>query len=373
MQSPVNRKLIIVTSVYPPEVGGPGVYFASLKEAMEKRGCAVEVLVRPDFFTLLSKIKKTDTVLAHATPKILLPIYAARMLKKFPLIIRVGGDFFWERAVEQGKYFGTLKEFYKDSELRITDYKSRALFWFLGIALRKADAVVYTSAFLKETHIPLFSLDDKKTHVITHPIPELRSRQEILDSRFRGNDRMESGSNQKDEIRLLYAGRFLKLKNLHMLIEVFAEARKRHPNMRLTLIGEGPERKNLESRITDCGLEKSIIFKESVSHDKILEEMASADLVVLPSLSEVSPNLLTDALSTGTPILATRENGLRDVVRDEAVWFDPMSKEDFSAKLEELLAPEALSLLREKMKERPYRRTWSEVAREYENIFQQSA
>ncbi|MDO8558082.1 MAG: glycosyltransferase family 4 protein [bacterium] len=375
-----ERRINIITSVYSPEVGGPGVYLASLKEVLEKRGYAVAVLVRPGFFTLLSKIKNNDVVLAHATPKILLPVYIARFAKRFSLTIRIGGDFFWERAVEEGRYFGTLRDFYRSRNFQfpISNFQTSAplrvaiLYWVMKFLLRRADAVVFTASLLRDIYVPLFELDEKKVHTIMHPILELRPISSSSTKSVIRNSQLNNSSQTKSAIRLLYAGRFLKLKNLHMLLEVFAEARKKHPNIHLTLIGEGPEGEALKAISHKLKAGDAVIFKDPTSHDNILEEMSRSDLVVLPSLSEVSPNLLTDALAAGAPVLATQENGLYGIFKESATWFNPMSKEDFSAKLEALLVPGALDELREKKKTHLQQRTWSEVAEEYENVFQQS-
>jgi len=173
--------------------------------------------------------------------------------------------------------------------------------------------------------------------------------------------------------KMLYAGRFLKLKNLEMFLEIFAEARKKHPNLVLTLIGDGPEKQRLAVSVGRLCLKNAVIFKESMRRDEVLEEIVAHHLVVLPSFSEVSPNLLMDAVTAGTPFLATQENGLREVLEGAGTWFNPMSKEDFAYKLETLLAPGALEEARERMRSHPYRKTWSEVAEEYERVFKFSA
>ena len=367
------RRIQIITSVYSPDVAGPGVYFSSLKTELEKRGRKVEVLVRPSFFAVLSTVQKGDIVLAHATPKILLTVFLARLCKKFKFVVRIGGDYFWERAVERGRFFGTLGDFY--AQKRFTT-KDQCIAGLMGVALRGSDGVIFTSSLLRDSYIPFFGLDEKKVHTITHPVLKIPSnviarsettKQSVPTERLPRS--LAVARNDKNGTRLIYAGRFLKLKNLHLLLEVFAEMRKKYPNITLTLIGEGPEKQRLAVRVEGLGLKSAVIFKEPMNRDTILEEIAAHDLVVLPSLSEVSPNLLMDALAASTPFLATQENGLREVLEDTGTWFDPMSKEDFSEKLEALLSPGALEKARECITSSSYRKTWKEVAEEYKNIF----
>lgn len=347
------KRLIIATSIYPPDVGGPAAHFASLAEKLEQRGWDVRVLIRPGFFTLLHAIRAGDCVLSHGTPKILLTVFCARLLRRFRLVVRVGGDFFWERAVESGRFSGTLRDFYRSYKLPVTSYKTKLLFWFLGIALRKADAVVFTSPLLRDIHVPLFGLDERRAYTILNPLPD----SQIQDSRFKIQD--------VKNVRLLYAGRFLKLKNLAMLLEIFAGARKKHPQITLVLVGEGPEKQRLADSVERLGLGGSVSFRDPMTRDEILKEIAASGLVVLPSLSEVSPNLLLDAVAAGTPFLAMQECGLRDALNGVGAWFDTLSKNDFLRKLEELLVPGALERMRENLKTYSYPWTQQKVAEAY--------
>lgn len=393
-----SKRLIIATSVYPPEVGGPGVYFASLKEEMEKGGWTVEIVVRPGFWDLLRRIntppqtpplkggdkeKNIPIILAHATPKILLPVFFARMFKRFKLVIRIGGDFFWERAVEEGRFFGILREFYQNGNIqlwktsRLIPFARRITFILMKFLLRRANAVVFTTSFLRDIYVPLFGLKHEKVYTVTHPLPNYESKPTTHDSykSRRGvgipislDKNFEASGLSAISYKLLYAGRFLKLKNLEMLLEVFAEALKKHPGLKLTMAGGGPQEHKMRNVCQILDLANYVTFKKPMDHVTILAEIAGSDLVILPSLSDVSPNVLMDALATGTPILATKENGCREIIGDAGVWFDPMSSDDFTAKLEQTLVPGELEKLREKMRNHPYKKTWAEAAEEYERI-----
>jgi glycosyltransferase involved in cell wall biosynthesis len=369
-----NRRLIIATSIYPPDVGGPAVYFASLKEALEKRGREVKVMARPGFFSLFAKVRRGDMVLAHATPKVLLPVVVVRLFKRFRFAVRIGGDFFWERAMEEGRFWGTLREFYESPPRRcsgqgiannesrhffwrprnIVTFKDSLLFWLLKKCFNNADSLIFTSPLLRDIYIPLFGLDEKKCRVIFHSIESLSERQ--------------IAAERSPVKKILYAGRFLKLKNLDLLLEVFASVRAKYSGIALILAGMGPQEAALREKCEELHLVDAIQFKKPLKHDIMLNEIASSDLVVLPSLSEVSPNLLTDAISAGTPFLATRENGLREKLEAYGEWFDPVSMEDFKDKLEKLLAPGVLRELRSRIKSRGPARTWDEVAEEYEQV-----
>lgn len=349
-----NRYLIIATSIYPPDVGGPAVYFASLKEALEVRGWNVRVLVRPGIVSFLHAAGSDSVVLVHGTPRLVLAAAIARWLRPFQLVVRIGGDFFWERAVEGGKFFGTLRDFYIKGGAR--NPRHWLLAGLVGFAYRQANALVFTSAFLRDIYIPFYRLNEKKIHLIAHPVPSL------ITQPAQDTTPVAPGA------RLVYAGRFLTLKNLEMLLEVFTEARKTHPNITLTLIGGGPESVKLKAQSEKLGIQNCVVFKKPVSHDEALSEISTSDLVVLPSLSEVSPNLFFDALAAATPVLATQENGYREIFQGIFTFFNPMDRTDFLAKLNTLLAPGALERMRERLGTFRYDRTWADAASDYEEI-----
>ena len=101
---------------------------------------------------------------------------------------------------------------------------------------------------------------------------------------------------------ILAAGRLAEQKNFLMLIRAFAEVRSQL-NVRLILLGEGPQREQI------CDLINSLNIEEYVSMpgwvDNPYSFMAKADLFVLSSSWEGCPNVLLEALACGCPVVST--------------------------------------------------------------------
>lgn len=83
----------------------------------------------------------------------------------------------------------------------------------------------------------------------------------------------------------------------------------------LLLVGDGPERQRLEQQTLTLGLADSVSFAGHQSNP--LPYYAAADLFVLPSLSEGSPNVLLEAMMAETPIISTAVGGVPEMVKDE--------------------------------------------------------
>jgi glycosyltransferase involved in cell wall biosynthesis len=103
-------------------------------------------------------------------------------------------------------------------------------------------------------------------------------------------------------------GRFVKFKNIISLID----AMKKLPDARLTIIGEGPIENELKEKVKFAHLGEQVSFRSSVSGDEKRRAFDEHDLLVLPSLTEISPNTALEARAACLPVLLTEETGLAD-------------------------------------------------------------
>jgi glycosyltransferase involved in cell wall biosynthesis len=71
------------------------------------------------------------------------------------------------------------------------------------------------------------------------------------------------------------------------------------------------------------GLDRNVVFEGAVAHDRLGDWYRSADLTVLPSLSEGVPNVLLESLACGTPFVASRVGGVATLARDPRALVPP--------------------------------------------------
>jgi glycosyltransferase involved in cell wall biosynthesis len=83
---------------------------------------------------------------------------------------------------------------------------------------------------------------------------------------------------------------------------------------RLVIVGDGPERQALERLVRNLGVGARVVLAGATSH--VAPFYALADVFVLPSLSEGSPNVLLEAMASGLPIVATRVGGVPEIAAD---------------------------------------------------------
>lgn len=114
--------------------------------------------------------------------------------------------------------------------------------------------------------------------------------------------------------RIVTAGRLTRQKNQAMLIEAFAALREKNPEYILDIYGEGPLQVELQAKIDALGLNGVAVLKGNVPN--IHEEMADAEIFVLPSDFEGLSNALLEAMMMGLPCIATNCAGCDEVIED---------------------------------------------------------
>jgi len=118
----------------------------------------------------------------------------------------------------------------------------------------------------------------------------------------------------RDAAVVVAAGRLVRKKGFDVLLEATARARRRR-ELRVVILGEGPERGALESRVAALGLGDVVALPGFV--DDPLAWFARADLFVLSSFTEGMPNAMLQAMAAGCPVVATDcPSGPREVLED---------------------------------------------------------
>ncbi|MCR9108306.1 glycosyltransferase family 4 protein [Marivita sp. XM-24bin2] len=138
----------------------------------------------------------------------------------------------------------------------------------------------------------------------------------------------------------LFVGRLAGVKGVPILIDAIARLGKTYPDLTLRLVGDGPDRKALESEVAKRGLQDRIIFLGYRSQAEVAEELARADVFVLPSFAEGVPVVLMEAMASQVPVLTTRIAGIPELVEDgvSGRLVPPGDVEAFAEALDALLS-----------------------------------
>jgi glycosyltransferase involved in cell wall biosynthesis len=127
----------------------------------------------------------------------------------------------------------------------------------------------------------------------------------------------------------------IPLKGQRLAIEALAEL----PGATLILVGDGPERGELERLAASLGVSRRVRFLGNRPHDELPGLLAAADAMVLPSEREGLANVWVEALACGTPLVIGDVGGAREVVdRLEAGRLVVREPKAIAAAVRELLA-----------------------------------
>ena len=106
-----------------------------------------------------------------------------------------------------------------------------------------------------------------------------------------------------DDFVIGHVGRFIPLKNQGFLVDIVDELHKTMPSAKLLLVGEGDTMDEIKAKVSDKGLEKTVIFT-GVRSD-VARLMQAMDIFVMPSWFEGLPVSLVEAQAAGLPVVAS--------------------------------------------------------------------
>jgi glycosyltransferase involved in cell wall biosynthesis len=352
--------------MFPPDIGGPGAYAEHLASECAARGLSVSILcygkkgtpggsfrvrrISRDIpsglkhlwfaFRAWQMLGRSDVVLVFDPVIVGAPIVLARSFRRRPMFVRIEGDFLWEWFCERTHEEQTLRKFYETLLPSRLSRKERIMYWVYGWVISRADALVFSSKWRETIFNIGYPLPKGRRFLILPAVPEPRSTSAKREQVFR------------------FIGRFVRVKNIPRLIRTFLDVAG--PEWRLELIGEGPMQGEVEKIIRDAGAQERITVIPSLGKEAISHKIASAHAVLLPSISDVSPNVILECIAVKTPFLLTEETGFRDMLGDMVPWVDPLDEADLRVKLKLLLQPDSYVRYKEHL-ETLRARSWSAV------------
>lgn len=128
----------------------------------------------------------------------------------------------------------------------------------------------------------------------------------------------------KDEeiFQILAVGYLIERKGFMYLISSIKEILKEHENIRLKIVGSGPQEQQIKNHITELDLEKHAEIIGNISDDELLKMYNSSDIFVLPSIIDSQGNteglgvVLLEAMACGLPVIGSNIGGIPDIIHE---------------------------------------------------------
>jgi glycosyltransferase involved in cell wall biosynthesis len=144
----------------------------------------------------------------------------------------------------------------------------------------------------------------------------------------------------KDDVRLLYVGVLKSEKGVNYLIEGFKLLIDQGYNVRLTIVGDGPEKTRLERMAMEMEIDKEISFKGYIPlGPQLFEIYKRNDIFILPSISEGTPRVLIEAMANRLLVIATNVGGVPFTINNNknGILIEPKSPDQICCAVKEIL------------------------------------
>jgi glycosyltransferase involved in cell wall biosynthesis len=115
-------------------------------------------------------------------------------------------------------------------------------------------------------------------------------------------------------LRMLFAGRLLYLKGLHLGMRALARARLTHPAISLTIVGDGSDRRRIHALAGRLGLADAVTFVPWIPREDLAGYYSSHDVFLFPSLHDSGGMAVLEALAHGLPVVCLDLGGPGQIV-----------------------------------------------------------
>jgi glycosyltransferase involved in cell wall biosynthesis len=313
-------KVVIVTGIWPPDVGGPASHAPEVAEFLRSKGHEVEVVTTapaapaPEPYPVHWISRAQSVFLRYLRGALLVGrtargadvVYSTGMygrtrvgslLARVPSVVKLTGDPAYERAFRYGLTRQPIEDFQRSRDLRIAWLKV-----VRDLTLWGADRYVIPSASLGGLAGDWHLVDGDRIVVLPNPIsvPQVGDREEL---------RRQHGF---DGPTLVFAGRL----SLQKSLDVALKAVEACDGVALVLAGDGPERDRLDALVAELGVGARVRFLGAQPRETVLELLAAADAELLSSGWENFPHSLIEGLAVGTPVISTAVGGVGEIVTD---------------------------------------------------------
>ncbi|HEY2822289.1 MAG TPA: glycosyltransferase family 4 protein [Candidatus Acidoferrum sp.] len=358
-------KLLIYSHAFAPSVGGVETIVASLVRGLAKlsnttdgssvNATKLEVTVatqtpagdfndgsfpcrivrRPGVLKLAYLILRADVV--HIAGPALLPMFLSWYLRKPYVVEHHGYQAICPNGIllQQPQNIVCPGHFQAGHYGKCIQCESQDLSWFRAVAAVLLTFPRHFLAARAATNVPVSYHVAKRialarTTVIYHGLES---------ESFKPSQQPTAPATIKSEIiRFGYVGRFVPEKGIPILLEAAQTLRKQRDDFEIVLVGDGPQRPQLEELIRRAHAEDFIRITGFIQDEKLAAALNSLDVVVMPSIWEETAGLAAiEQMLRGRPVIVSDIGGLAEVVGDAALKFPAGNAEQLADQMSQLM------------------------------------
>lgn len=318
-------RVLLISNLFPPDIGGPATYVSRLAHDLHRRGHSVQLLVCAEdpsngsdypfpvhrvsrrifmpvrlLIVLLWTVwyaRKADVVYVNGLE---LPgVLGSRLVRK-PAALKVVGDFAWEYAVRHGWTNDSIDHFQSARYGKKVELVRKLEHWYA----RNVDQVITPSFYLKSI-VAGWGVPPERISVVYN----------ALTSRFDGTVSREEARRRVglDGTLVLTVARLYKWKNIDVLIKLVPDL---PPESKLVIVGDGPEEAYLKRLAAEVGVADRVVFVGRVPQAQVALYLRAADVFVLNTRYEGLSHTILECMDVGIPVVATAVGGNMELIEN---------------------------------------------------------
>ncbi len=233
----------------------------------------------------------------------------------------------------------------------------------------EANRVVVTSHSMKREICDHFHLPWDKVDVIPNAI-DVTQYNPPVDT---GSVRARYGVGWGEKL-VLCVGRLVPQKGIEYFISAIPSIAQRYPEAKFVIVGEGWSRDYLEGIARSTGHTRRILFTGFISDSEVIALMASADVLVIPSIYEPFGIVALEGMATGVPVVASRVGGLAEVIEHDrtGIFVYPRNPGSIAWGVDQILSnPSHAEWLTQNARERLHKTySWEAVAMKTVEVYE---
>lgn len=270
------------------------------KKQLDDRNVKYVKLDKFNYFNVKKAVEKFKPDVIHAHD-IKASIIASLFYKKSKIISQIHGNH------ENMRRF-TLKTF------------------LYNLTTKKYDKIIWVSDSAKDSYYFNRNIQGDKSIVLYNTI----SSEDIL----------KKANEDKNDYKfdVIYLGRIAYPKDPLRLIEIINIIKQKYTNIKVAIVGDGQDRKIVEEKIRELGLEENIVlFGNMLNPYKVLK---SSKVMILTSIYEGTPMCALEAIACNVPVVSTRVDGLIKIIKQGELGYLSNDNEELAEKIVYILENE---------------------------------
>lgn len=308
-------RILLAAGLYPPDIGGPATYAHMIASTLPERGIPVSVVP-------FSSVRSYPKILRHAAyawrlykaagaadiiyaldpVSVGLPALIVSLVRRRPLLLRLGGDYAWEQGQQRFGVAETLDAY--TAARKRAPWPVRCFHALQVVVCKRAQKVIVPSAYLGRI-VQTWGVPEDRIVVIHSALSPLP----------RSMDRAAARAHfAVGGFVIVSVSRLTPWKGEAALIDLMPQLKAAGIDATLVIGGDGRERAALEAQVQRLGIGDAVRFLGALDRQTLGNLLAAADVYVLNSAYEGLSHQLLEVMAAQVPIVASAVGGNPDLI-----------------------------------------------------------